>query len=138
MREILFRGKRVDNGQWVEGDLSHTNSGEPVIQYWVKSDRYKEGALIYFLVTPETVGQYTGLNDRNGNKIWEGDALRPDAMYSYRFYDLGQVMFEPDYGSFIVKGKYSRIQHHEILDCDIASTCEIVGNIHDNPELIAQ
>lgn len=149
MREILFRGKRVDNGQWVEGDLSHTNSGEPVIQYWVKSDRYKEGALIYFLVIPETVGQYTGLNDRNGNKIWEGDVgeIRTQSGRIERFVvqwgihrrDMksGWTVDIPGF-CFLIDGFASFPIANNYLNGHDLDIIETTGNIHDNPELIAQ
>ena len=79
MREVKFRGKRQDNGEWVVGDLIHRNNGDVAIRtylnVWVENsddiDAYGEE----FIINPATVGQYTGLKDKNGKEIWEGDIV---------------------------------------------------------------
>lgn len=138
MREILFRGKRCDNGEWLEGWYQPPVSGTHI-------DGRKEnlGASIAFVdydgfledafIIPETVGQFTGLTDKNGKKIFEGDIVlypwneqdKPER-FTIKFKD-GQFVASPvketeDYWDFMVGG-YSK-------------EMEIIGNIHDNPELL--
>jgi uncharacterized phage protein (TIGR01671 family) len=129
MREILFRGKREDIGKWIYGDYQH---------FCIESDIY-----VYLgpwgsemrSVKPETVGQFTGLTDKNGKQIFEGDILKfhkfkgePDWLGFVR-YDISMFVIEGeqpvDNGGF------------EVQLCSIdRKRCEIIGNIHDNPELL--
>ena len=128
MREILFRGKTYD-GKWVIGDFEHFHlSDEELVVYinkWgEKIDR----------VIPDTVGQYTGLTDKNGKKIFEGDIIseRPPmntiAYIGYVAYDdeaaLYRFMINNDTKfNGVLLGTYSR-------------SYTVIGNIHDNPELL--
>ena len=128
MREILFRGKRVDNGEWVEGDLLHgycKGNNEPCIA--------SEEKQCTFEVIPETIGQYTGLTDKQGKKIFEGDILnvhdaliRCDEKY-HEF--VGCISFGN--ASYRIDGD-DRMTHYRWLDYEV----EVIGNIHDNPELL--
>lgn len=117
-REILFRGKRVDSSEWFEGS------------YWLSRSAVRETTYItdgygnLFCVIPETVGQYTGLNDKNNVKIFEGDILKfRSGIYS--------VEWDNEHSKFLQRdGQFSREFHIWI------EKSEIVGNIHDNPELL--
>lgn len=123
-REILFRGKRIDNGEWVEGSLLHdTEQNESYI-----AECFEDKAAYIRQVIPETVGQYTGLTDKNGRKIFEGDVLLvSDTDTAIVEYDETAAMFMAVFG---------------YTDSDYTSLCnqypdiEIIGNIHDNPELL--
>ena len=135
-REILFRGKRIDDGEWVIGDFEHfyLPDGELVVYIgnWGKSiDK----------VFPETVGQYTGLTDKNGKKIFEGDVLHVHSdTCDYDFHTTVGAKYGYISG-FYVDGDFDGGDFHEIgLAMDWweneDATVEIIGNIHDNPELL--
>ena len=134
MREILFRGKAFDNG-WVEGLL-----------VWV--DHNDETALIRtigkdgvgyfdFLVDFETVGQYTGLTDKNGKKIFEGDIVEyPIESGGYKGENIHEVVFENRHGTAYFGIKMSNIETWG-FDMEVPSKLmKVIGNIHDNPELL--
>lgn len=126
MREHLYCGKRVDNGKWVEGYYFHdidkrivTTEADYIIGFLYKDDTIMQN----IEVVPETVGEYTGLTDKNGVKIFEGDIVEADG---YR----EVVKFEN--GCFYPMGAYIARTGYE-YDPD---EYEVVGNIHDNPELL--
>lgn len=129
MREILFRGKRIDNGEWVYGQYAYllnarTEDGEPIKHMIVDGTPFGQ------TVDPSTVGQYTGLTDKNGKKIFEGDVMEFDA---YGFHYKGVVSFAD--GNFGVM--CNRPTASPFLDNAIEQHDAIfVGNIHDNPELL--
>ena len=129
MREIIFRGKRVDNGEWVYGNYAFTdNDGK---QHFIFQNNAFEYAVI-----PQTVGQYTGLTDKNGKKIFEGDVVRYIAQKSGRTI-LYDVEWQEEMSRFEMKTINDGIKIHEWLERSKANYCyEVIGNIHDNPELI--
>ena len=125
MREILFRGKRVDNGEWVEG-------------FYTEYSELWTGAVIEtdnddFPVDPSTVGQYTGLCDKNGKKIFEGDVV-----ICQEYECMGDIAYHCGEAGFIFRvydEGYPSSYELECL-CDFVDEMDVVGNIHDNPELV--
>ncbi len=119
MREILFRGKRIDNGEWVEGDLIHAPDGRAAIS---TDDDLLE-------VQHETVCQYTGLTDKGSRKIWENDIIR----YNKKLF---RVAWEADCTHFAAYPLDKEIRYAPCLNIGTMKSVEVVGNIFDNPELI--
>lgn len=147
MREFLFRGKRTDCEAWVEGDLLHYESGEMAICKGFSNYGYEATEIIgRYKVIPETVGQYTGLTDKNGVRIFEGDILDVSSDVAYggvAVHRLGYFVVEFHNGcfmksalddpqlSFFDNAKRKGLYH--FISTDIH---KIVGNIHDNPEIL--
>ena len=131
MKEILFRGKRKDNGKWVYGfyALFASNKG---LKHGIYTGA-ENGCVIPYEVDPETIGQYTGLTDKNGNKIFEGDIV--NTCYAC---DKGKTL--------TVEFDCSRCGWFPYACGDGCGCCEVdtyspeytgvIGNIYDNPELI--
>lgn len=135
MREIIFKGKRTDTGEWVEGFYSNElYANKHYISKWYYGS-YAE--LQNFEVIPETVGQFTGLKDCNGKKIFEGDIVKcfditrhreNEAISKIVFFDGAWLLHESeDYGVYLYN--YKQIENGLLY-------IEIIGNIHDNPELL--
>lgn len=130
MREIKFRGKRTDNGEWCEGYLTRRPSA---IQYeghyspWFidvpPQDPDDSGGL--YNVERETVGEFTGLSDKNGKEIFEGDIVFDTID---RENDL--IIFER--GAFCIKNSHTILRLGRTLSTQI----KVIGNIHDNGELM--
>lgn len=148
MRETLFRGKRADNREWVEGFL--VNKTDPLlgIKCWFilvqeydtscidGKPTHLKSLMTWYKVISETVGQYTGVEDKNGKKVFEGDILRytprPKCTIYYK------VIWNQEWSRFaLVQWSthkyhlYEWAQHETIKYC-----CEVIGNIHDNPDLL--
>lgn len=152
MREILFRGKSIISGEWVFGTPvcveENTYPTDRVLL--VRTVNYDE--LDNFIpqyeseeVIPATVGQFTGLCDRNGNKVFEGDALeierKSDGLGTYYDPPLkypAKVVVRWDMCSWLweVCGKEKYYLHFPDAWCHYK--CQVVGNIHDNPELVKE
>ena len=140
MREIIFRGKRIDNGEWAKGCYYESNiSGCYILTPKLKV-RKTDGIVIgnkfeVYDVIPETIGQYTGLEDKKEQKIFEGDILRTDL---YRG-ENAEIVFEE--GCFMTQTRYTTDVLYDIyyLSCEEGYILfEVIGNIHDNPELLKE
>lgn len=143
MREILFRGKRKDNGEWCEGfytcvaNLHYIATGifDSLTNGIINTRAYK--------VDPETVGQYTGLTDKNGMKIFEGDIVKNTwcfissasvvryGEYSQPFNDIHTKHI----GFYIEHTGENKDTYRKDLGF-FADRCEVIGNLYDNPELL--
>lgn len=127
MREILFRGKRKDNGEWVKGDFC-SPCNIVFLENGYDAALGKNDCPICndLEVILETVGQYTGLTDKHGNKFFEGDICKHRSYYSGNIvisvvtYTDGQFLAMPDKNSGF----------------NLSDELEVIGNIHDNPELL--
>ncbi|MBR3784002.1 MAG: hypothetical protein IKJ78_06030 [Bacteroidales bacterium] len=127
MREILFRGKRVDNKEWVYGDLIHTRGGYPLI-----CARHDFGSAVDGVeVDYNTLCQYTGMIDKNGNKIFEGDIL---AVEKINGNIKKRVRYDVELGMWKADRTEGSTQDFELyVYADLGC---VIGNIHDNPELL--
>ena len=141
MRDILFKAKRIDNGEWVEGGVLHQTDyyGDKVDKYFIIDGTctvdYDIGET--FEVDENTVCQYTGLKDKNGNKIWENDIVKCYADTDdlgndlYFFY---KVIWHESYHCWWLSDIHTL--EDEYLHQFNPSDIEVIGNIFDNPELL--
>jgi uncharacterized phage protein (TIGR01671 family) len=145
MRDIIFKGKRKDNSEWVEGYLFDDNS--------VDSKRMFVGSLVitehkgqgedvwdighsFYEVLPETVGQYTGLTDKNGKSIFEGDIVKVYDNFDYVGETLyvGKVKWNDTFLNWELKTSEKIVWQLKILPSVLYY--EVIGNVFDNPELL--
>lgn len=136
MREIIFRGKRADNGEWVYGSLiTERNMFDGNLMTMHIQDieePYDDN-----LIDDETVGQFTGLTDKNGTKIFEGDIVMHIQKYeiSGKVKSIAVIKWDEAYSCYSVEYTNDRItaflgtEHHRL---------EVIGNIHDNSELLTE
>lgn len=126
-REILFRGKRLGDGEWVEGYYF----AKPIL-----SKHFIELGNEQWMVNPSTVGQYIGQKDKNGVQIFEGDVLR-----GFRYRDHRQ-WGENEVCTYTVRWDDKKAAFYPLYFFDgytfNIETFEVVGNIHDNPELLEE
>ena len=139
MRQIKFRGKRVDNGEWVEGDLT----GEHTIHVGLTSQYEWWG----YEVIPESVGQFTGLLDKNGKEIYEGDVIKFQkfANYNDEITNLSRhtakvVFIDGSFSWHILRYGANGCFHNSRKIEPLNNTCatwgfEVIGNLHDSPSL---
>ena len=152
MREIIFRGKRLDNGEWVYGSLfvgfkKSYICPEAIAMY------YFDGALClggFIEVDPSTVGQYTGLKDNNGKEIFEGDIIKADngncssisvvkfgKYYPKMFYAMLDMCC-PGTRHLNANGFYLESNKHADMILFKSRYLVVIGNVHDNAELLKE
>lgn len=136
IRTIIFRGKRTDNGEWVERVVFPP--ANTLISY---QHELIDGVNTFmdFCVLPDTVGQYTGLTDKNGKKIFDGDIVRYNQTDGAKWNGktilcTGKVVYNDKTASFAVNS----IDEIGAKNYDYfpIKNIEVIGNIHDNPELL--
>lgn len=141
MREILFRAKRIDNDEWIEGYYTKLKWCNNIIHVVIPEGAEIDSGNSFCEahdINPETLCQYTGLKDKNGNRIWENDIV-----------DASEEWWNADgpaeHNSPIIKVEWleglTGFDPFANYDCDCgvyidASGCEVIGNIFDNPELL--
>ncbi len=141
MREILFRGKRKDGCGWIKGYYIFRKIWESDVHI-IRTvdngfDSYTE-----FEVLPETVGQYTGLTDKNDKKIFEGDIVHlyvgEHSISRYKGIDYNALVIFRDGGFCAIDGTEEdyALRRYNFVSQNLY--CEVIGNIHDNPELLKE
>ena len=135
MREVLFRGKRIVNGNWIEGYYSKgfLFPEEETLRDFIYTFSEESGKweFDYAIVDLETVGQYTGLCDKNGKKIFEGDILDCGDRITYVSWHEGCGTWDCKFVRY--KGK---LCSNGIENAEWKYRATVIGNIHDNPEML--
>ena len=131
MREIKFRGKREDNGEWVVGYTRYSNKKSIIMVDLLEQEDY--------WVSSETVGQYTGLQDRNGVEIYEGDIVAfEDSDGGYEYPDLAVNTGIVEYGElgFYFTNRIAVEMDDFYIKDGRCDEVEVIGNIYENRELL--
>ena len=166
MREILFRGKRIDNDEWVYGsfcmDAVEQKNGRCGVDGFIRRYDFDKGKMQMHEVDRETVGQFTGLNDKDGKRIFEGDIIRYNTFNDFdchsvvKFGEYEQDGSAGEYNPRDCIGWYVEVDNFTCPDwaeddpiyfndylkqqnlIEVSDECEIIGNIWDNPELLGE
>ena len=145
IREVIFRGKRADNGEWIEGSLLGIDWCDKPSTYSIAPNT---PVSVFYSVIPETVGQYTGLTDKNGVRIFEGDIVRATIERAERCqspriengvigYDcigmIGLILYKDKNGENVWSDFFNELSLSGLIE---DYYFEIIGNIHDNPDIL--
>lgn len=134
MREILFKAKRKDNGKWVEGYYVYCRKRHYILPVLNKAIGFDEREDEWVEVDPDTICQYTGLTDKNGEKIWENDICdRKEKYPEIVTYNKGD--WQLDYSYALGKEKHFCACNLGFYACE-RECVEVIGNVFDNPELL--
>ena len=132
MRDILFKAKRIDNGEWVEGNYVNGYTFHYILP--IPMAMAQSGCAI--VVNKSTICQYTGLKDKNGTKIWENDIVRHEDLSNGRYIFIEQPMKN---SSIVFNRNESKFERSDGRGLYKSNTrLEVVGNIFDNPELLEE
>ena len=123
MREVLFRGKRTDNGEWITDSETWIRDGDGI---WLSDEN-----LNVVQVFPDTIGQFTGLTDKNGVRIFEGDIVR----YDVNYHDMVISYDVENWGGWLYEDMDDNMQAYSIYEFCLKDIA-VVGNIHDNPDIL--
>lgn len=137
VREVIFRGKRVDNGEWVYGyyfKATHHWHNHGIHKDWIATDTVQNSGWCNvrgkYAVIPQTVGQYTGLTDKNGKKVFEGDIVKNE--YRKGQYQYFKIVYDTRFYCWQVENKYGMLG----FLYNVIGDLEVIGNIYDNPKLL--
>ena len=141
MKEILFRGKRVDNGEWVYGCFEklciELENGKEITYHYIQGLTINDG----YMINPETVGQFTGLTDKNGKNVFEGDILKDEygriilVIWREKFAKFAFKLIKSTGENWTKNFSYADMWSWFDLENNLP---EVIGNIYDNPELLEE
>lgn len=135
MREILFRGKRIDNGEWVEGNFIKDEKPD-MREYYIQTiPTFEETFGVLYELNADSIGQFTGLVDKNGMKIFEGDIVKLSVL-GKRNHKRYEVFYDVETGQRLMKNGDGINDCENLTGVFARADCEVIGNIYDNPELL--
>ena len=132
MREILFKAKRIDNGEWIEGNHVYLENAHYIVPLYIEwNETEQRESPMFIRVDRKSLCQYTELEDENKNRIWENDIVKHETSDT-----VGTVKwYQEDYVGWCVDDVV--IDEQQFTD-EMWNECEVIGNIFDNPELLRQ